>query len=190
MGIYTTEDVDRPFLESYLFSCILSESREYNHLEIWGFANGDYVSRTTKESSFRSPLHIMIHHLIASTIHHRQEHDKVPIGDLFPMWCLLYTDVHLHIPYTIVSFISSSLALGAQPQSMICGGHFISRLARSYEIDTNGITHYPIMDLDEGALKRIRVIEHGTGQIWRVPLEDFSVPILQLDLENGEEHKL
>lgn len=93
--------------------------REYNHLSIWTLAVGDYVLRSVKESSFRSPLYQFMHRLMASTIHHREEHDKVPSGDLFRILCLLHTDVHLRIPYIIVSFLSSSLSLGSQPWSKI-----------------------------------------------------------------------
>ena len=110
------------------------------------------MSRSAKESSFGSHLHRFTHHLIVSIIHHREEHDKFPLGDLFPMWCLLYTDVHLHIPYTIASFFFSSLALGSLLRSKICGGHFICRLAQLYGVDTHGMTYYPLRELDGAAL--------------------------------------
>lgn len=84
-----------------------------------------------------------------------------------------------------MSFLSSSLASGAQPRSRICGGHFISRFTRSYHVDTHGMTQYPIKDLDEEPLKTIRVIEHGADQIWRIPLDDV-VAIFQVDPEHGE----
>lgn len=98
MGISSVEDVDHPFFKSYLDSCILLESREYNHLEVWALINVEYVSRLAKESSFRSLVHRLIHRLVASTIHHHEDHDKISLGDLVSMWCLLRSDVHLIIP--------------------------------------------------------------------------------------------
>lgn len=117
--------------------------REYNHLSIWTLAVGDYVLRSVKESSFRSPLYQFMHRLMASTIHHREEHDKVPSGTFFSIWHLLHVDVDLHIRYTIASFLSSSLALGSQPQSKIYGGHFIFHLAWSYGLIIMGLLIIP-----------------------------------------------
>lgn len=110
LGIYPTEDTDHPFLEAYLDSCILSELREYSHLSVWALTMGEYVLRSAKESSFGTPLHQFMRRLIVSTIHHCEKHDKVLSDNLFLMWCLLYIDVHLHIPYIIASFLSSNLA--------------------------------------------------------------------------------
>ena len=101
LGIYSDVDIDHPFLDSYLDSYILSEAREYNHLDVWSLSIGEYVSWSAKESSFRSPLHRFIHHLIASTFHHCEEYDKVPICGHFPMWCLMgfkhYNNPMVHI---------------------------------------------------------------------------------------------
>ncbi|CAI9280560.1 unnamed protein product [Lactuca saligna] len=110
LEIYPARDADHPFLEAYLDSCILSKPREYNHLSIWALVVKNYFSRSAKDESFRSPLHQSMHCLIASTIHHRKWHDKVPSSNLFPMWYLLHTYVHLYIPYIIAYFFSSSLA--------------------------------------------------------------------------------
>lgn len=70
-------DIDHPFLEAYLDSCILLEPREYNHLSVWSLSVGEYVSRSAKESNFKSPLHRFMHRLIVFIIHHHEEHDKV-----------------------------------------------------------------------------------------------------------------
>ncbi|CAI9265568.1 unnamed protein product [Lactuca saligna] len=148
LEIYSAKDIDHLFLETFLDSCNLSEPREYNYMSVWPLAVREYMVRSVKERNFRSPLHLFMHRLIISTIHHREEQHKVPSDDLFPMWCLLHIDVHLHIPYAISYFLSSSLTLGSRPRSKIYGGHFICHLARSYRVDTYGITHYPLRELD------------------------------------------
>ncbi|CAI9287810.1 unnamed protein product [Lactuca saligna] len=130
-----------------------------------------------------------MHHLIASTIHHRGEHDKVPSGDLFPLWCLLHSNVHLHIPYTIASFLSSSLALGTQPWIKICSVQFINHLAQSYRVDTYGMTHNDIRDLYKETLRRLRAVVRGPDQILRIPTDDVVVPIRQVESMHGEERE-
>lgn len=143
---------------------------------------GEYVLRSAKESSFRTPLHRFKHRLIVSTIHHREKHDKVLSDNHFPMWCLLYINVHLHIPYIIASFFSSNLALGTQPWSKICGGHFICCLAWSYEVDTHRMNYYPFRELDRGDLVRLRAVVHGPDWLFRIPLDDVAESIHQVDL--------
>lgn len=71
------------------------------------------------------------------------------------MWCLLHTNVHLHIPYTIASFLSSGLAVGAKPQGTISGVHFFSQLVGSYGVDTHGMTYYLLWELEKVALRRL-----------------------------------
>lgn len=130
-----------------------------------------------------------MHCLIASTIHHHKEHIKVPSGDLFPMWFLLHTDFHLYILYTIASFLSFSLALGAQPRIKIYGSHFICCLARSNGVDTNGMTRYSLRELDEAALTWLWVVVHEPYRILRIPPDDIVVPIRQVDPEHEKEQE-
>lgn len=93
----------------------------------------------------------------------------------------------LHIPYIIASFLSSSLSLGAQPRSKIRGDHFICCLAQSYGFDTYGMTHYPMRELEEATLTQLRAVICGPDRILRNPLDDFVVPICQVDTKHGEE---
>lgn len=91
-------------------------------MQVLGYAMGTYVSRTTKENSFRSPTYQSLYRLVSSTMCHRYECDNIPSSDLFYMWCLTQTDIRLNIPFAL-AFNLSGMDLGTFPSSMICSGH-------------------------------------------------------------------
>lgn len=111
------------------------------------------------------------------------------MGDHFPMWFLLCIDAHIDIPYTIASFLSSSLASGTHLWSKIYGLHIISRLDHSYGVDTHGMTHYPLLELHEAALIRLWVVVHGPDRIVRISPDNVDAPIRQVDPEHREERE-
>lgn len=119
----------------------------------------------------------LIHCPVASTICHHVECNKVPIGDLFYMWCFIRTEVFLYIPF-ILDFYLSRLVVGSLPHSKICGGHRFTRLARFYCVPTQGMTQYDPRDMDCMDLGQMRVLEHGVDAIWRVHADDIMDPIL------------
>ncbi|CAI9285999.1 unnamed protein product [Lactuca saligna] len=132
LGIYTAKETLSPHFHAGLDSCITEPPHQYHYMQVWGHARGAYVSRTAKESAFRSPIYRLIHWLVTSTIYHRKECEKVPSGHLFYIWCLTQTEVFLHPPFSLALYLSG-MALGSMPSSRIYGGHWVTRLVLSYE---------------------------------------------------------
>ncbi|CAI9259577.1 unnamed protein product [Lactuca saligna] len=69
------------------------------------------------------------------------------------------------------------------PKRKVCGGHYISCLASSYGVDTSGMVLYPIKDIDERALIKIRAVIQGANDLLRIPPNDIVVPLRQVELE-------
>lgn len=137
-------------------------------MQAWVYARGTYVSRTTKESAFKSPFYQLIQQLVATTILHREECDKVPSGDIFQTRCLTQTEVFLHLPFALALYLSC-MALGSMPSIRICRGHWVTRLALSYEFDTSEMVHIPIRYMSTTVLWKMWVLVRGVGQQWRIP---------------------
>ncbi|KAI3519054.1 hypothetical protein L1887_08043 [Cichorium endivia] len=57
---------------------------------------------------------------------------------MFYMWVLSDADRFLNLPHTLPVFLTSK-ALGSTARSPMTGGHFITRLARSYSILTDNV---------------------------------------------------
>ncbi|CAI9286014.1 unnamed protein product [Lactuca saligna] len=92
-GIYTAEETLIRHFYAFLDSCITIPPQEYDYMQVWALSRGTYVSRSAKESALPSPIYRFLHRLVASTICHRKECDKVPSSNLFNMWCLTHTEV-------------------------------------------------------------------------------------------------
>ena len=154
LRIYTTEETLSPHFYVYMDNCITTQPHEYNYMQVWAHAYGTYVSRMAKESVFRSPIYRLIHQLVASIICHRQECDKVPPCELFYVWCLIQTEVCLYLLFALALHLSS-MALGSTPFSRICRGHWVTRLALYYKVDTSGMVHIPIRELGTTSLGKM-----------------------------------
>lgn len=103
-------------------------------MAIWALSRGDYVASEAKESSFQSTTMRLIHRLVVSAICYHAECDKVPIGDLFYMWCFIHIEVFLNIDFTL-AFYLSCLVVGSLLWSMIWGGRFVTCLQNIYSSD-------------------------------------------------------
>nr|KAJ0195775.1 hypothetical protein LSAT_V11C700382760 [Lactuca sativa] len=99
----------------------------------------------------------VIHRLVASTICHCEECDKVPSGDLFYMRCLTQIEVCPYLPFALAIYVFG-MTLGSFPSHTICGGHWVTHLALSYEVDTSGMIPIPIRDMSTIALGKMRVL--------------------------------
>ena len=90
--------------------------------EFWSnIATGVFNSGVSPESSIKSPIHRLIHHLITFSIHHKRHGDKVTKSNLFFLWCILQPGVCCNIPYFLARYLAD-YATSARPGSPICGG--------------------------------------------------------------------
>lgn len=146
-----------PHFYTYLENCITDPLQVYDHMQLWGHARGTYLLRTTKKSAFQIYYLSVIHRLVASTICHCEECDKVPSGDLFYMRCLTQIEVCPYLPFALAIYVFG-MTLGSFPSHTICGGHWVTHLALSYEVDTSGMIPIPIRDMSTIALGKMRVL--------------------------------
>lgn len=153
-----------------------SPPHEYNHLQVWAHAKGIYVSSVAKKSSSRSLIFSLIHRLIASTICHREECNKAPSGDLSYTWCLIRPEVCLNLPYSLVLYLSS-LAVGPMAKIRIYGGHWVTRLDRSYGVNISGMVLCSTTELGVSALKKIWEVVQGSDQVLWIPDDDIFPPL-------------
>ena len=63
----------------------------------------------------------------------RRDDDKVPSRDVFFLWCILTPNQFCNIPYCLAKYLAES-GVKERSTSKICGGMFITKLARSYGI--------------------------------------------------------
>ncbi|CAI9294402.1 unnamed protein product [Lactuca saligna] len=74
------------------------------------------------------------------------------------MWFLTQNKVRLNIPVVLALYLSD-MDLGSMPLIKICGGHWVTRLALSYKVDTSMMVPIPIRDMTTTTLGKIRVLE-------------------------------
>ncbi|CAI9261742.1 unnamed protein product [Lactuca saligna] len=115
--------------------------------------------RKAKESTFTSPIYRLIHQLVASTICHREECDKVPSVDLSYIWCLTQIEVFLHRPFDVALYLFG-VALSSIHLSRICGDHWVTCLALSYEVDTSEMVPIPIRYIASKSCTRGASLDH------------------------------
>lgn len=163
LGLYTREETASPMFSTFFEACHRIPPEEFRLADVWGMlANEAYDSHTAVESMLRSPVHRVLHRLIASTVNHRKGSDKVPVDDVFYLWCLTSEGVCLNLPYTLAVFLSRK-AKGAKKNSPISGGHLISRLAASYDVFSSpharGLTRSDPRFMNRSYLYQMRVID-------------------------------
>ncbi|GJX81455.1 hypothetical protein Tco_0330936 [Tanacetum coccineum] len=87
----------------------------------------------TKVASIRYPRVKLAPCCIATTIAGRKESShRVTEIDLFHLYCIYSDEVICNIPYWLAKYM-----VGMREKSLICGGMFVTRIARSYGLLTN-----------------------------------------------------
>lgn len=61
-------------------------------------ANKVYIPKLAQEGNIRSPIHRLIHRLIACTINMRKDDDKVPNLDVFYLWSIITPNTFCSLP--------------------------------------------------------------------------------------------
>ena len=121
--------------------------------------------------------------MVASTIFHCQEYDKVPSGNLFYVLCPTQTEVRLYLPFAIVLYLSG-MDLGSAPSTRICEGYYITRLALPYKVGTSGMVPICILEMGTATIGKIRVLVLGEGYQWRILDYDIVEPLQPIVLED------
>lgn len=69
------------------------------------------------------------------------------------------------------------MALSTTSSSRICEGHWVTRLAIYYGVDTSGMVTISIRELSTTALEKMQVLYREAGQPWRIPEDGIVEPI-------------
>ena len=98
--------------------------------------------------------------MVAFTVFHREECDKVPFGGLFYIWYLTKIEVFHCIAFALALYLSC-MALDSMPSSKICEDHWVTHLALSYEVDSSEVVPIPIREMGTTALGKMWVLFQG-----------------------------
>ena len=88
--------------------------------------DGEFLVGSTVANKIRDPRVRLAHRCIATTISGRREStQKISAMDLFFLYCIYANGVTCNIPFWLVKYLKKD-------KSVICGGMFVTRLARSF----------------------------------------------------------
>ncbi|KAI3739204.1 hypothetical protein L2E82_29603 [Cichorium intybus] len=132
IGLYTEEESETPAFRTFhrWASCTMSDS--FSPGDFWSMiSSARYHENTIRESYMHLPAHRMLHRLIATTLWPRADEERVLPHELYLMWAVTRMLETCNIPYMIADYFKE---LTDAPLTHIAlgGGHFVTRLARSY----------------------------------------------------------
>ncbi|KAI3815487.1 hypothetical protein L1987_15156 [Smallanthus sonchifolius] len=134
LGLYTGQE-----LQTELFTEGITEfPTEEDKDQFWyEFGFGIYDPSLTKASSLRDPLHRVLHRCIVYSISGRgQGETVVNLRELFYLYCLVRPRT-CNLAHSIAGYLVNSS--GCDVTSAICGGHFMTKLARNFQLLTNDL---------------------------------------------------
>ena len=161
MGLYTVEET-----ESAEFQTAITTWPEGVEPGVfWStIADEEYRPHVSKSTKLRSPIHRILHRAIAHTICGRsQSTGVVTVRDLFFLYCFI-RPATCNVAYCLAQFLSQSM--GRTQQGYICGGLYVTALARFYGFLTPAaidsmLVVQPTQYIDKVMLLHLRVIERG-----------------------------
>jgi hypothetical protein len=140
MGLYTRRQVESDIFQEYYNRCLKGKPHDYNpsvyFLQISNARN--YESRAPPSyRSIRCPIRRLVHRLLVVSVRARHSaREKMTMEDIFLMHSMDGGD-HVNIPWYLAKFVTKKVN-GAQGGSLIQGAHYISRIARSFDLMTPG----------------------------------------------------
>lgn len=134
MGLYNRSEAMSEAFGLFLDHCHRGFLDGVNVANWWTtISSGEYISSAAQEGSIWSPVHRILHRFIACTINMRKDGDKVPNLDLFFLWIIIIPNTFCNIPYCLEKYLADGGVMDRKA-SRICGGMFVTTLARSYGI--------------------------------------------------------
>lgn len=133
-NVYTREEMANPHFVPFLAACHTHLPDGVSHASVWAaISTCDYDPAKNRESRIRSPVHRLLHRIVALTVAHRRGGEKIPATDMFPLWGIINPTQFVHLPRLLADFMVNK-GKGTRGASPLAGGHYITRLAESYEI--------------------------------------------------------
>ena len=171
VGIYTADETRSVHFPAFLADCLTERPTDYNENTFWAeITGGVYTPSTARGGMIRSTTYRMLHRLISMSLTHHKNSERVPSTDLYFLWALVTPGRHLNLPVALAAYLGRR-ARGLRGDSPICGGHFITRLARSYQLMTREITRsmvfHDMRPMSLQLLESMRVLERGGDGVLR-----------------------
>lgn len=138
VGLYTEDETANPHFLDHLLSARVQKFNAMELAEHWGLVgNFDFGGRPSY-THIRNPRHRLIHRLLAFSIAARREGpEKVHQPDMFYLGCIV-RGTRVNIPYRLALWLHKK-ATGTRTSSSICGGQYVTRLARWFGLEGAGV---------------------------------------------------
>ncbi|KAI3723924.1 hypothetical protein L2E82_35686 [Cichorium intybus] len=155
---------------------------------IWAEMSDDqFEAKSAWESQLRDPLHRLMHRIKSTSVMQKRGCEKVSGNDMTFMWSLSDPTRFLHLPYALAVSLTTRAA-GVADSSPMAGGHYVTRLARSYGLLTAEImttlTATPPAQTSIRYLEIVRLIHQPRPSvIMRMTTEAPQGPQAQLEPE-------
>jgi len=125
-----------------------------------------YKPTKNLESKIRDPIHRVLYHMLTMSIYHIKDRMKVSAYDICLLSFLLDPSTNLNLPFHMLRFFVHQV-VGARLDSPICGGHFVTTLAHSYEMlhpnIIKGMRVYKPRIMSTSFLEAMKVINKESG---------------------------
>ncbi|KAM0065064.1 hypothetical protein Hdeb2414_s0003g00110401 [Helianthus debilis subsp. tardiflorus] len=159
MGLYTDTEMKTDVFLKGLIKLPDAVTPE----QVWAqIGEGPYQAKPLIYTRLKDPFHRILHRVIALSIAGRKCGPNVIFQkDLFFLYCLIKPAV-CNVAYMLASYFTS--CMGMRPTTYICGGSYITQLAKSYGVLTpeacdNLTSFLPTQTLDMVALTYMKVVE-------------------------------
>ncbi|XP_021991776.1 mediator of RNA polymerase II transcription subunit 12-like [Helianthus annuus] len=159
MGLYTDKEMKTDVFLKGLIKLPDAVTPE----QVWAqIGEGPYQAKPLIYTRLKDPFHRILHRVIALSIAGRKCGPNVIFQkDLFFLYCLIKPAV-CNVAYMLASYFTS--CMGMRPTTYICGGSYITQLAKSYGVLTpeacdNLTSFLPTQTLDMVALTYMKVVE-------------------------------
>ncbi|GKB09151.1 hypothetical protein Tco_0837463 [Tanacetum coccineum] len=162
MGLYPQTLADNKSFLHFLKCGEVAPAKDFNYARFWSrIAQSEYDISHIRESHISSPIHRILHRMISHSITGRKCAGSVTQMDLWYLYNFLSEDKHCNVAHCLASYLTE--AAGRIRTSPICGGHFVTRLAKSYPFFTNAFRveltpEQPMTLIDHALLVYMRVL--------------------------------
>ena len=135
---------------------------KFDFKHAWEWIRECMFTDGTSALKIKRNIHKLVYHLIVNTIQHHPNENCMYPEDLWFLHCCSHDDMDVNIPYEL-AYLLGVVAGGTPPSNYIVGGHFVTRLARSYGIleiksETDNLETYKPMFMDAQYLRGIGIL--------------------------------
>ncbi|KAL6550640.1 hypothetical protein OROMI_021128 [Orobanche minor] len=132
LGLYPAELTSHPYFPNFLNTF---EKESFSEMRCHEFFRGiadcaQTLPKDLKASQIRNPKHRMLHRLLSFTLNQSYGYDKCPYIDMPALWGAINPEVRFKLPHAFAIFFRDR-AKGQRGVSPICGGNFITRIAKN-----------------------------------------------------------